>query len=92
MAKIDIARIKALSTPKLKKELMQCVDPIYIEYVEEITKELKLRQARKITDAVETVCDKFCKYSGSGANNECVWSLTHEGQCPFDEIMKEVGK
>lgn len=88
--KIDTTKIKAMSVPQLKKELIGFVDPFYTEYAEAVMQELKLRQAKKITDAVETICDKFCKYSGSGANNQCVWNLTHEGQCPFDEIMKEI--
>lgn len=41
-----------------------------------------------IIDAVEDICNNFCKFSGTGS--DCVWCQLHEGKCPFDELMKEV--
>ena len=88
--KIDKKKIKAMSIPELKNELICFMDPFYMEYAEAVMKELKLKEAEKITKTIETVCDKFCKYNGTGKDNQCVYSLTHAGKCPFDEIMKEL--
>ena len=44
-----------------------------------------------IEETMETICDKFCKYSGTGTNGECVYMQTHEGECPFDKLVEEAG-
>ena len=45
-----------------------------------------------IAETAETICDHFCKYSGTGDNdNGCVYSQTHAGECPFDALLKEIG-
>lgn len=43
-----------------------------------------------IVETVEEVCKHFCKFGNSGENNVCVWQQSHEGQCPFDDLLKEV--
>jgi len=44
-----------------------------------------------IIETIEEVCDKFCKYSGTGENGECCYCATHEGECPFDKVYKALG-
>ena len=44
-----------------------------------------------IAETVELVCNKFCKYSGTGDEEGCVYTQTHSGECPFDELLKETG-
>lgn len=44
-----------------------------------------------IAETIENVCDNFCKYSGTGDENGCVYSQTHCGECPFDDLMKGTG-
>ena len=44
-----------------------------------------------IVETVENVCDHFCKYSGTGDENGCVYCQTHCGECPFDDLLKEIG-
>ena len=34
-----------------------------------------------IEETMETICDKFCKFSGTGTN----------GECPFDKLVEEAG-
>ena len=43
-----------------------------------------------IVETVEDVCDHFCKYSGTGDKKRCVYVETHSGECPFDELLKEI--
>lgn len=44
-----------------------------------------------IEETMETICDKFCKFSGTGTNGECVYMQTHEGECPFDKLVEKAG-
>ena len=44
-----------------------------------------------IEETAETICDKFCKFSGTGDIEGCVWCQTHEDNCPFDDLLREVG-
>lgn len=44
-----------------------------------------------IEETMETICDKFCKYSGTGTNGECEYMQTHKGECPFDKLVEEAG-
>lgn len=44
-----------------------------------------------IAETMENICDKFCKYSGTGTNGECCYCATHEGECPFDELAEKAG-
>lgn len=44
-----------------------------------------------ICETAEKICDDFCKFGGTGDNdNGCVWCQSHEGQCPFDDLMEGV--
>ena len=45
---------------------------------------------RKMIDTIEKVCDGFCKYNGTGDENGCVYCQTHCGECPFDDVIKEI--
>lgn len=45
-----------------------------------------------IIQTSENVCDNFCKYSGTGNENGCVYCQTHCGECPLDDLLKEIGK
>ena len=49
------------------------------------------RIAEKVEKLAEDICDKFCKYSGTGEDGHCIWCQTHNDECPLDEIMEEVG-
>jgi formate hydrogenlyase subunit 6/NADH:ubiquinone oxidoreductase subunit I len=61
----------------------------YREVVKPRRKEAKQKDFRLvISDTVEDICMNFCKFGGSGST--CIWCQMHEGQCPFDELMKEV--
>lgn len=55
----------------------------------------EVEEMDKIADLVEelaeNICDKFCKYSGTGEDGKCLWCQTHNNECPLDEIMEEVG-
>ena len=44
-----------------------------------------------IEETAEMICDKFCKFGGTGDENGCVWCQIHENQCPFDDLLKEIG-
>lgn len=44
-----------------------------------------------IMETVEEFCDKFCKHSGSGDDNGCDYCQEHDGECPFDKLLDEVG-
>ena len=44
-----------------------------------------------VVELVETICDNFCKFSGSGSDGSCIWCKTHNNECPLDKIMEEVG-
>ena len=43
-----------------------------------------------ITETAEKICDKFCKFVGTGNENGCAWCQTHENECPLDDLMKLV--
>ena len=45
---------------------------------------------RKMIETIEKVCDNFCKYGGTGDDNGCVYCQTHCGECPFDDVAKEI--
>lgn len=45
-----------------------------------------------IAETVDDVCNHFCKYSGTGDKNGCVYTQTHCGECPFTDLLKEIGK
>lgn len=45
---------------------------------------------RKMIETIEKVCDNFCKYSGTGDDNGCVYCQTHCGECPFEDVVKEI--
>lgn len=46
-----------------------------------------------IIKTTETICDDFCKFSGSGdSESGCVWCQMHEGACPFDELLERIGE
>lgn len=45
-----------------------------------------------IAETVDDVCNHFCKYSGTGDKNGCVYTQTHCGECPFNDLLKEIGK
>jgi hypothetical protein len=38
----------------------------------------------------EEICDKFCKFSGTGKDGHCVWCQIHEDNCPLDKLLKVV--
>lgn len=44
-----------------------------------------------VAETIETICDKFCKFSGTGKDNECVYMATHDGKCPLDELVEKAG-
>ncbi len=44
-----------------------------------------------IIETVEDVCKHFCKYSGTGNEKGCVYQQTHLGECPFNDLLKEIG-
>ena len=45
-----------------------------------------------IAETVDNVCKNFCKYSGTGNEEGCVYTQTHCGECPFTDLLKEVGE
>ena len=47
--------------------------------------------AIQIIETTEEMCDKFCKFSGTGDENGCVWCQTHENECPLDKIYEALG-
>ena len=44
-----------------------------------------------IVETVEDVCKNFCKYGGTGNEKGCVYQQTHYGECPFNDLLKEIG-
>ena len=44
-----------------------------------------------IIETVENVCNHFCKYSGTGNEKGCVYQQIHLGECPFNDLLKEIG-
>lgn len=44
-----------------------------------------------VEETVEEICDKFCKFSGTGTDGHCIWCQMHEDDCPLDELLKVVG-
>lgn len=46
----------------------------------------------KIMETAENMCDNFCKYGGTGDENGCVYCQTHCGECPLDDLLKEIGE
>lgn len=44
----------------------------------------------KIEETCEIICDKFCKFNNTGRDNQCVWSLMHDGECPLDKLMEVI--
>ena len=45
-----------------------------------------------IAETCDNVCKNFCKYSGIGNEKGCVYQLTHCGECPFNDLLKEIGE
>ena len=45
-----------------------------------------------IIETVEDVCKHFCKYSGTGNEKGCVYQQIHLGECPFNDLLKEIGE
>lgn len=45
-----------------------------------------------IAETVDDVCNHFCKYSGTGDEKGCVYTQTHCGECPFTDLLKEIGE
>lgn len=44
-----------------------------------------------VMETVEEFCNKFCKFSNTGSENQCAWCQMHDGECPFDKLLGEVG-
>lgn len=54
--------------------------------------EEKMDEIREIVDELtDEICNKFCKYSGTGKDGKCDYCTAHNNKCPLDKIMKEVG-
>ena len=45
-----------------------------------------------IAETYDDVCKNFCKYSGTGNKGGCVYTETHYGECPFNDLLKEIGE
>lgn len=45
-------------------------------------------EREKATEIIENVCDKFCKFTGTGTNGECEYQKQHNGSCYLDDLMR----
>ena len=44
-----------------------------------------------IAEAVDRACRDLCKFSYGEGEKKCIWRETHEGECPLDKILEEIG-
>ena len=43
-----------------------------------------------IMDTCSEICNKFCKFAGTGNDKGCVWCQLHDNKCPLDNLLKMV--
>ena len=54
--------------------------------------EEEMEEIRDIVDeTTQEICNKFCKFAGTGDDGHCIWCQTHEDKCPLDDLMRKVG-
>lgn len=44
-------------------------------------------EAQIIDNTCSKICDKFCKFGNTGNDGQCIWCLTHNNECPLDELL-----
>lgn len=47
--------------------------------------------AELVDELSDEICNKFCKYSGTGKDGKCDYCIAHDNKCPLDKILREVG-
>lgn len=46
----------------------------------------------KVVETIESICDKWCKFSGTATLEGCEYVREHNGSCYLDDLMSIIVK